>query len=65
LFGPWETRRAIFAVLHQKNLRHMLEHADRLEQLERHPADQVAVDLDLSDDIHAQSFDTQWPIDPP
>jgi hypothetical protein len=50
---PWEIWRAIFAALRQKGLRHMLEHADRLEQLEKHPADQVAVDLDLTDDFHA------------
>jgi hypothetical protein len=34
---PWEIWRAIFAALRQKGLSHMLEHADRLEQLEKHP----------------------------
>jgi hypothetical protein len=62
---PWEIWRASFAALRQKGLRHMLEHADRLERLENHPADQVAVDLDLTDDFPAQSFNTQCPIVPP
>ena len=53
---PWETWRAVIAVLREKALPCMLEHADRLEQLEKHPADQVAVDLDLTDDFHAESF---------
>ena len=46
---PWETWRAIVAVLRAKDLTSMLEHADALEQrLEQHATNQAIVTLTLT-----------------
>jgi len=53
---PWETWRVVIAVLREKALPSMLEHADALEQqLERHPPDQLVVTRSLTDDLLLRS----------
>jgi hypothetical protein len=53
---PWETWRAVIAILRQKALPYMLEHADYLEQqLERHAPDEPTVRLSLTDDVYLRS----------
>jgi hypothetical protein len=48
---PWETRRAIIAVLREKAVPLMLEHADCLrQQFDRHGPDELTVRLSLTDD---------------
>jgi hypothetical protein len=48
---PWETRRAIIAVLREKAVPLMLEHADCLrQQLEQHGPDEPTARLSLTDD---------------
>jgi hypothetical protein len=54
---PWETWRAVIAVLREKALPSMLEHADRFEQqLERHGPDEPTVRLSLTDDVFLRSY---------
>ena len=54
---PWETWRAVIAVLRAKGLLYMLEHADHLErQLERHGPDEAMVTLSLTDDVFLRSY---------
>ena len=54
---PWESWRAVVAVLRAKALPHMRAHADELEQqLERHPPDQAMVTLHLTDDLFLRSY---------
>jgi hypothetical protein len=54
---PWEDWRAVIAVLREKALPSMLEHADYLEQrLERHGPDEPTVRLSLTDDMFLRSF---------
>jgi hypothetical protein len=53
---PFETWRAIIAVLRQKGVPYMLEHADHLERhLDQHPPDAV-VRLSLTDDVYLRSY---------
>ena len=56
---PWETWRAIIAVLREKALPSMLEHANVVEeQLERHPDQHppdAVVRLSLTDDVYLRS----------
>jgi hypothetical protein len=61
---PWETWRAIIAVLREKGLPDMLEHADRIEQqLDQHPPDQPTVRLSLTDDLCLRSYNrTRWQL---
>jgi hypothetical protein len=61
---PWETWRAVIAVLRAKALPHMLNHADELEQqLEQHPPDQVTVTLHLTDDLFLRSYNwARWQL---
>jgi hypothetical protein len=61
---PWETWRAIIAVLREKALPYMLEHADALEQqLEQHPPDQATVTLNLTEDQFLRSFNwARWQL---
>jgi hypothetical protein len=48
----WEDWRAVIAVLRQKALPYMVEHADALEQqLERHGPDESTVRLSLIDEV--------------
>jgi hypothetical protein len=54
---PWETWRDVIAVLREKALPYMLEHADYLEQqLERHGPDESTVQLSLTDDVFLRSY---------
>jgi hypothetical protein len=49
---PWEDWRAIIALLREKALPSMLEHANVIEeQLERHGPDEPTVRLSLTDDV--------------
>jgi hypothetical protein len=59
----WETWRAVIAALREKGLPYMLDHADRLEQLERYGPDEPTVRLSLTDDGFLRS-DTwaRWPL---
>jgi hypothetical protein len=59
---PWETWRAVIAVLREKALPCLLEHPDALEQqLEQHPPDQLVVTLSLTDDLFLRSFNgARW-----
>jgi hypothetical protein len=52
----WEICRAIIAALRAKGLPHMLEHADRLEQLDQHPPDQTTVRRSLTDNLYLRSY---------
>jgi hypothetical protein len=53
----WEEWRAVIAVLREKGLPYMLEHADYLEQqLERHGPDEPTVRLSLTDDVFLRSY---------
>ena len=53
---PWETWRAVIAVLREKGLPYMLEHADYLERhLEQHGPDEATVRLSLTDDVFLHS----------
>jgi hypothetical protein len=55
--GSWEPWRAVIAVLREKALPYMLEHADHLEQqLERHGPDEPTVRLSLTDDVFLRSY---------
>jgi hypothetical protein len=52
----WETWRGVIAVLREKVLPYMLEHADRLEQqLEWHGPDEPTVRLSLTDEVFLPS----------
>jgi hypothetical protein len=49
---PWEIWRAVIAVLREKALPSMLEHANVIEeQLERHGPDEATVRLSLTDAV--------------
>ena len=53
---PWETWRAVTAVLREKSLPSMFAHADALEQqLERHALDQATGRLHVTDDLFLRS----------
>jgi hypothetical protein len=52
----WEAWRAVIAVLREKALPYMMEHANVLEaQLERHGPDEPTVRLSLTDDVFLRS----------
>ncbi len=54
---PWETWRAVIAVLREKGLPYMLEHADHIERLlEQHGPDESTVRLSLTDDVFLRSY---------
>ena len=54
---PWETWRAVIAVLREKALPSMLEHANVIEeQLERHGPDEPMVRLSLTDDVFPRFY---------
>ncbi len=61
---PWETWRAVIAVLREKALPYMREHADQLEQqLEQHPPDQAMVTLALTEDLFLRSSNwARWQL---
>jgi hypothetical protein len=53
---PWDDWRAVIAVLREKGLPSMLEHANVIEeQLERHGPDEPTVRLSLTDDVYLRS----------
>ncbi len=53
----WEDWRAVIAVLREKGLPSMVEHANAIEeQLERHGPDEPTVRLSLTDDVYLRSF---------
>jgi hypothetical protein len=60
----WEDWRAVIAVLREKALPYMLEHADYLEQqLERHGPDEATVTLSLTDDVYLRSSNwARWQL---
>jgi hypothetical protein len=54
---PWETWRTVIAVLREKALPYMLEHADHIERLlEQHGPDEATVRLSLTDDVFLRSY---------
>lgn len=54
---PWETWRAVIAVLRKKGVPYMLEHANVIEeQLERHGSGESVVRLSLTDDVFLRSY---------
>ena len=53
----WEDWHAVIAVLREKGLPSMLEHANVIEeQLERHGPDESTVRLSLTDDVFLRSY---------
>jgi hypothetical protein len=53
---PWESRRAVIAVLREQAVPSMLEHADAIEpQLARHDPGEPTVQLSLTDDVFLRS----------
>ena len=62
--SPWESWRAVVAVLREKGPPSMLEHADRLEQmLEQHPPDQYVVSLSMNDNLFLRSVNwARWQL---
>ena len=53
----WEDWRAVIAVLREKALPYMLQHADHIERLlEQHGPDQPMVTLSLTDDVFLRSY---------
>ena len=60
----WEDWRAIIAVLREKALPYMLEHANHIERLlEQHGPDQSTVSLSLTDDVFLRSYNwARWQL---
>jgi len=53
----WEDWRAVIAVLRDKQLPYMREHADHIERLlEQHGPDESRVRLSLADDVYLRSY---------
>jgi hypothetical protein len=53
----WEDWRAVIAVLREKALPYMLEHADHIERLlEQHGPGESTVRLSLTDDVFLRSY---------
>jgi hypothetical protein len=53
---PWDNWRANSAVLHEKGLPYMLEHANIIERrLDQHAPDEAKVRLSLTDDVYLRS----------
>jgi hypothetical protein len=58
---PWETWRAVIAVLREKALPSMREHADHSERLlEQHAPGDATVRLSLTDDVFLRSSNWAW-----
>jgi hypothetical protein len=64
---PWEDWRAVIAVLREKGLPSMLEHANVIdEQLERHGPGEPTVRLSLTDDVFLRSYNrARWQLEIP
>jgi hypothetical protein len=60
----WEDWRAVIAVLREKVLPYMLEHANVIEeQLERYGPDEPTVRLSLTDDVFLRSYNwARWQL---
>ena len=60
----WEGWRAVIAVLREKGLPYMLQHADSIEQrLEQHGPDESMVTLSLTDDVYLRSYNwARWQL---
>ena len=63
----WETWRDVIAILREKGLPSMTEHADSLErQLERHGPGEPTVRLSLTDDVFLRSYNwARWQLEIP
>ena len=63
----WADWRAVIALLREKALPFMIEHADSLEQqLERHGPDEPTVRLNLTDDVFLRSYNwARWQLGVP
>jgi hypothetical protein len=61
---PWETWRAVIAVLRTTGVPYMLEHANVIEeQLERHGPNEPTVRLSLTDDVFQRSYNwARWQL---
>jgi len=61
---PWETWRAVIAVLRASGLAYKRDHADFLEQqLERHGPAEATVTLHLTDDVFLRSYNwARWQL---
>ena len=61
---PWEDWRTVIAVLREKGLPYMREHADYLvQQLERHGPDEATATLHLTDDVYLRSYNwARWQL---
>lgn len=60
----WEDWRAVIAVLREKDLPYMREHADHVERLlEQHGPDESIVTLSLTDDVFLRSYNwARWQL---
>ncbi len=62
----WEDWRAVIAVLREKAVPYMLEHANVIEeQLERHGPDEAMTRLSLTDDVFLRSSNWARPAGDP
>jgi hypothetical protein len=61
---PWESWRAVIAVLRDSGLPYKREHADVLEQqLEQHGPAEATVTLHLTDDVFLRSYNwARWQL---
>jgi hypothetical protein len=61
---PWESWRAVIAVLRDSGLLYKLEHADQMErQLEQHGPAEATVTLHLTDDVYLRSYNwARWQL---
>ena len=61
---PWETWRAVIAVLRESGLAYKRDHADLLEQqLEQHGPAEATVTLHLTDDVFLRSSNgARWQL---
>ena len=61
---PWETWRAVIAVLRDSGLAYKRDHADLLEQqLEQHGPAEATVALHLTDDVFLRSYNwARWQL---
>jgi hypothetical protein len=64
---PWEDWRAVIAVLREKAVPYMLEHANVIEeQLERHGPGEPMIRLSLTDDVFLRSCNwARWQLGSP
>jgi hypothetical protein len=60
----WDDWRAVIAVLREKALPYMLEHADHIERLlEQHGPGESVVRLSLTDDVYLRGYNwARWQL---